>query len=577
MEMALPIEMLVDAWRAAEQAKHGKRQNVLMEAAQKLGVSLQTLYREFEAAGLQKVRKQRSDAGDYTLSLKEAKILSAFLMQSYRANKKKLASIDYALEVLRENGQIIAGRVDKATGEILPLSASACSKALREYGLHPDQLNRATPSQNQKSKHPNHVWEIDASISTLFYVPENGLEDMHPGVFYKNKPGNFEKIKRQRLTRYAITDHTSGAIFCWYVAGGESIANLGESFLEAMREKKGEALYGVPFQLYFDPGSAATKTFKRFLTALGVNPVVHGVQNSRATGQVENAHNIIETQFEVGFKYAHVPNIDWINEKARKWCRWFNATKTHSRHKKTRLAKWMEISQEQLRLVNIDAARELLTREPEAAKVTDQVQIRFKAQVWDVSTVPTVMIGEKLNVTVNPLKPDSAYVVFYQGGEEVLYEICPVAFDHNGFEAAAPVIGETFKAPADTQLDKNRKEIQRLIYDANTDEEAEQAAKAKQTPFGGRIDPYKHLDNLPQAAVLPRRGIAHDGAHYARVVERVLSIPEAAVALKPHVDNWSKADYAAISRWYPDGINESELASIAKRLRFNIAAQGGEA
>src|SRR5690554_964055 len=572
MDMALPIEMLVDTWRAAEGAKHGQRQHILKDAARKLGLSVQTLYRELEQAGLSKARKQRADAGVVTLSREEALILSAFLMASFRANNKKLLGIENALEVLRTNGEIVAGRVDEATGEFMPLSASACSRALREYGLHPDQLNRATPSQNQRSLYPNHVWQIDASISTLFYVPESGLEDMHPAVFYKNKPGNFEKIKRQRLTRYAITDHASGAIFCWYVAGGESIANLGESFLEAVREKPGEALYGVPFKLYYDPGSAATKTFKRFLAAMGVSPVVHGVGNSRATGQVENAHNIIETQFEVGFKYSHVPNIAWINEKARKWCKWFNATKKHSRTKRTRLAVWMTIAQEQLRLANVDVARELLTREPETAKVTDQVQIRFKGRVWDVSPVPGVMIGETLSVTVNPLKPESAFVVFYQDGEEVLHEIQSVEFNELGFEANAPVIDEEFKQPADTQLDKNRKEVQRYIYNAETDEQAELALKNKQVPFGGRIDPYKHLDNLPQAAVLPRRGTAHEATQSSRMAERVLSHAEAALQLKKELTDWSAKDYAEMARLYPAGVPETELSSLAKRLRLHVAS-----
>lgn len=561
--MALPSEFLVDTWRQAEAAGHGKKQLVLRAAADKVGVSLPTLYRELEAAGLKKSRKRRADAGAVTLTRDEALTLSAFIMQSYRANNKKLATIAGALEVLRANGEIAAGRTDEKSGEFFPLSDNACSRALRQYGLHPEQLRRPTPSRQQRSAHPNDVWEIDASISTLFYVPESGIADMAPGEFYKNKPGNFEKIKRQRLTRYVITDHTSGALFVWYVAGGESIANLGESLLEAMREKQGEALYGVPFYLYFDPGSAATKTFKRFLQALGVNPVVHGVGNARATGQVEVTHNLVETKFEVSFKYTNVPDINWINEKARKFSRWFNAKHQHTRHGKTRLQLWMEITQAQLRITDIDLARELLTREPVMAKVHDNLRVKFKAKSYDVSRVPGVCIGEKLAITVNPLEPGKAWVAIYADGEEVLHLIEPVETDDYGFEVDAPLIGREFKGMEDTAQDTNRKEVQRHIYGAETDEQAEKAAKAKALPFGGRIDPYKHLDDMPDVAVLPRRGTVHETNKTARIAERTLSHAEAALQLKQQL-KWTSTHYAELTRRYPDGVPESAISELAQ-------------
>jgi len=568
--MALPSEQLVDAWRQAEAAGHGRKQAVLKRVSEQLGVSLATLYREFEDAGLTKSRKQRSDAGQVVLKLDEARTISAYMMNAYRANNKKLATMANTLDVLRANGEIRAEYIDEKTGECRPLSENACHRALRQYGLHPDQLRRPSASISQRSEHPNDVWEINASISTLFYVPEDartqGLADMAPEVFYKNKPGNFEKIKRQRLTRYVVTDHTSGAVFAWYVAGGESIANLGESLLEAMREKSGEALYGVPFHLYFDPGSAATKTFRRFLNALNVVPVVHAVGNARATGQVENAHNLVETQFEVGFKATKVPSIDWINAKARQFCRWFNTTKTHSRHSKTRLAKWMEITQKQLRTVDIDLARELLTREPKPCKVYDQLRVKFKSQTYDVSQVPGVRQGEKLNVTVNPLQPGRAWVVLFEGGNEVMHPIVPVELNDHGFEAEAPLIGREVKAAPDTELDINRKAIQRHLYETDTDEQAMAAAKAKQLPFGGRIDPYKHLENIPDVAVLPRRGTELELEGAPRFESRTLTHTEAAMQIKPALANngidWTSEHYQALTKAYPDGVPESEITRL---------------
>ena len=572
--MALNAEMLVDAWRDAQQAGHGKKQAVLKRACERFGVSMATLYREFEAVGLQVGRKKRADAGNVALTRDEALILSGYLMQAYRNNNKKMGSISAALVELRANGMIRAERIDEKTGEVLLLSDNACARALRHYGLHPDQLRRPAPAKELRSLHPNHVWEIDASISVLYYVPESGLEDMNPAVFYKNKPGNFEKIKRQRLTRYVVTDHTSGAIFVWYVAGGESIANLAESLLEAMRERPGCALYGVPVTLYFDPGSAATKTFLRFLVALGIDYRIHAVQNSRATGQVENAQNIVETSFERGFKYCDVPTIDWINEQGQRWCAWYNATKQHSRHGMTRLNAWMKITQAQLRIVDIDLARDLLTQEPKPCRVEDTLTVRFNNARYDVSQVPGVRIREKLNLTINPLEPGRAWIVLYDdAGKEILHPVIAVEIDEYGFRADAPVIGEAFSAHADTELDVNRKEIQRLIYEVDTDDEATAAAKAKKLPFGGRIDPYKHLDDVPQVAVLPRRGTAHLVSTRA-MAERELNHVEAAQLLKQRM-HWTARHFDLLASRYPDNrIPESHIDALLSEWNADTKAGG---
>lgn len=579
MTMALPSEQLIDAWRQAEAAGHGHKQTVLKQTAKRLGISLTTLYREFEDMGLKKARKQRSDAGQISLPLNEARILSAWMMNAYRANNKKLATMNTALEILRSNGEIRAEAIDKTTGVTRPLSENTCHRALRQYGLHPEQLRRPAASVQQRSLHPNDVWEIDASISTLYYVPEDiqsqGLADMSPNRFYKNKPGNFEKIKRQRLTRYVITDHTSGALFAWYVAGGESIANLSESLLEAMRDKPGEALYGVPSHLYFDPGSAATKTFRRFLNALDITPVIHAVGNARATGQVENAHNLIETQFEVGFKYTHVPGIDWINHKARQFCQWFNATRQHSRYGSTRLSKWMEITPHQLRTIDTAQARELLTREPKPCKVYDQLRIKFKGQKYDVSQVPGVRQGEKLNITINPLQPGQAWAVLYQNGTETLHPIAAVQHNAHGFEIDAPLIGRELKAAPETELDTNRKAIQRQLYNVTTDTAASTAAKAKTLPFEGRIDPYKHLQNLPDVTILPRRSTPMLLNTSPRAPSPILSHAEAALKLKAQLPNWNSSDYQTLTQTYPNGVPETDLPRLIEHWHQSAPHQPG--
>ena len=45
--------------------------------------------------------------------------------------------------------------------------------------------------------------------------------------FYRNKPQNFARVARTDLcTRYAVSDHASGAFKLRYFLGGESAQNL---------------------------------------------------------------------------------------------------------------------------------------------------------------------------------------------------------------------------------------------------------------------------------------------------------------------------------------------------------------
>jgi transposase InsO family protein len=563
------IEMLLDVHRRASAAPRGGKSAVYDEAARRLCISVATLHRKLKEVTMKPERKRRSDAGKLTLPLTEAQIISAFMMEAYRANDKRLGSVEHALEVLRKNGQVLAGRVDPETGEYAPLSVSAVTRALRAYALHPEQLRRPSPAREQGSDHPNDVWMIDASISTLFYVPEGGVADMSPAEFYKNKPANFEKIKRQRLTRYVITDHTSGAIFVHYVAGGESIVNLTESFLACVAQRPQQQMYGVPFHLVIDPGSGDTGAFRNLMRRLQVELVVNAVGNPRAKGQVENAHNLVETNFEVGFKFAHVPDIGWINAQAARWMRWYNSTRIHSRTGMTRYAKWMEITASQLRTVDSDLARELLTHEPVTRKVSDFLRVEFAGREWDVSAVPNVMVGEKLSVTHNPFRRDVALVVDTDAdGQERLTEIPEVVAGQHGFSAGAAKIGREYKAHADTVADRNRKLVERIATGADTDAAAADARKAKALPFGGAIDPYRHLDDVPDVIPLPRRGteLTPATATASAVPALVLTHFQAAQALLRAGLALNAETHARIAEWYPDGVPDGEIDALKHRL-----------
>ena len=428
-----------------------------------------------------------------------------------------------------------------------------------------------------KSLHPNHVWQVDASMSVLYYLnprtdSESGLQVMERDKFYKNKPRNLKRIEADRVWSYEITDHNSGALFVHYVMGAESGANLVESFLAAIQKRDGDPLHGVPFIVMMDMGSANTGgLFGNLARRLQVRLIAHAPGNARATGQVENARNLIETGFESGLRLTPVANLDELNAQAQRWARWFNANRIHSRHGKTRYDQWLTIKPEQLRIAPpMEICRELLNHTPEGRKVSGTLTVSFKGQEYDVSSVPGVMQGERLQVAMNPYVADAATVVFTEAdGSERLHTVPLVVRNADGFREDANVVGEDFKRPADTQLDTNRKEVERLIYGAQTDEQAEAARKAKATPFGGRIDPGKVIDLAPERTYLPRQGAATvltTTTASTPAPVRVLSHFQAARALAQQGVAMTAELVATLKNLHPTGVPEDQIGALAERL-----------
>lgn len=584
---AVLTQRLVQVAEQLQAAAPGAKGAILDAACAELGLSRPTLYRYLAKVTVKPERKKRSDAGDVSLTRDEALAISAILMASHRKNIKRELSITQAVETLRANGEIKAERIEPATGEVLPLSDSAIARALRGYRLHPDQLLRPTPAVELRSLHPNHVWQIDASLCVLYYLNarterEAGLQVMERERFYKNKPANLKRIEQDRVWSYEATDHNSGAIKVRYVLGAESGANLTDCFIEFIQQREGDPVHGVPFLLMMDMGSANTSgLFTNLARRLQVKLLAHAPGNARATGQVEQSRDIIERSFESSLKLRPVADLDELNLQAQRWARWYNANKVHSRHGKTRYEQWLTISADQLRIApSVERCRELLTHEPEQRKVSDTLTVQFGSREFDVREVPGVTVGEKLLVTINPYHADAACIVEHDTeGNEVLHTAPVVARDDAGFRSDGNVIGEEWKRPADTTLDTNRKEVERFTYDASTQEEAERAKKAKAIPFGGRIDPYKPIEQAPQRAFLPKRGqelqvttrtqqaepetLTHFAAAQALVARGVAMRPELVATLKS---------------LHPDGVPEDELDALVARLTVRAGlrvVQGG--
>lgn len=578
------VQRLVQLVQAAAAAPRGAKQALYDAASVELGLSRPTLYRYMEQVTVKPIRKQRSDAGDVLLCRDDARTISALLMTSARKTGKRLMSVGQAVDILRANGEIRAEALDEGTGELTRLSDSAIARALRSYGLHPDQLNRPTPAVELKSLHPNHVWQIDASICVLYYLnartaKEAGLQVMERDKFYKNKPANLKRIEADRVWSYEVTDHNSGAIFVNYVMGAESGVNLAESFIAAIQKRDGDPMHGVPFILMMDMGSANTSgLFGNLARRLSVQLIAHAPGNARATGQVEKARDQIERSFESGLRLQPVHDLAELNACAQRWACWYNGNKVHSRHGKTRYDQWLTIGLEQLRIAPpVELCFELLSATPETRKVSDTLTVSFKGREFDVASVPGVMVGEKLNITLNPYVLDAAQVLLKDAdGHELLHSVPQVLRDAAGFREDANVIAEDYARPADTVLDTNRKEVERFAYDATTDAEAAAKRKAGAVPLGSRIDPYKVIEQAPQRTFMPRRGTDMAPAvttSSTPMPARILTLFEVASELSRMGELPMKASERndKVRSWYPNGVPEDEVAELHKRLNVRAS------
>lgn len=576
------IERLNEIAQNCERLGRGEKSIYLAKQADDLRMSVSTLYRKLEKVAVKAPRKTRSDKGVMTLSLDEARIISATLMESIRKNGKRIMTVERAVNMLRANDMIIA-KNEHGT----PLSANAITRSLRAYNLHPDQLSEPDPVVSLKSLHPNHLWQIDPSLCVLYYLPrvgkDMGLRVARHDEFYKNKPANVAKIINDRVWRYTGTDHTSGAVYCHYYFGGETSANLCDFFIRMMSPKADthkDPIRGVPKMVMLDPGSANTSSaFKTLCAALDVQVQINKPNNPRAKGQVEKANDIVETHFESGLKFVAVSDIDTLNVLCDKWLRYFNGQITHSRHGMTRYQAWNKIKSDEL--VNAppsEYCKTLALSVPTEAKVSPELEVKYKGKVYDVSALP-VLVGQKVLVAQNPWQVGGARVCIPDSaGEDDWLSVPEVIFDEMGFRENAIIVGQAYQACKDTPTQIHAKALEKLTMGVDTLEQAAIKRKAKQLPFDGKIDPYKHHDKVladDNKLFMPKKGQAltkheSNAQKMARQIdEPILSKVEIAKQLKPKIEamggDWSKA-VKVLTQRYPDGIGASCLDKVFDEL-----------
>lgn len=580
-----------------EEAPHGERRQLVQAAAQRLRCSTQTVYRKLQGAGWESERKPRADKGRTCVDAKLARLAAGLVVTATRANNKRTLPLTTARSILLENGQ---GVVNEETGEITMPSASTLAKAMRQNGCHPKQLKRGAPAQEMRSEHPNQFWQMDASVCIVFYLPDGKVSVMDEAKFYKNKPENLKKASQERVIRWVITDHYSGTLFVRYTQGSEDTAGILDVFIEATLKRDNEPFHGVPDMLGTDKGAGNTSLlFTSFLDALGVKHVTHKPGNPRAKGQVEQAQNLVETQFEGRLRFMDIVDLATLNAAVDAWRVYYNAKAVHRRHNKPRNSVWMTITEEQLRVpASREVLQELAASPAKEVKVTDTLKIRhtikgYGKQEYDVRYLSGILPGQTVAVVVNAYRaPAIDVTVTAQDGTKNSYTLEPIERDKAGFRTDAPVIGKEYAALPETKTEKAHKIIQTEAYSASTLEAAEKA-KAK----GAR--PYEGLNAMAdvQSAKIPLYFIKRGrdlGLEQREIESAPLSHVDAAIALRPLVARagleWNADCLEWLKQRHPANVPGNNLAELARELaaqfiktpaqrqqEFRLVAAGGVA
>ena len=418
----------------------------------------------------------------------------------------------------------------------------------------------------------------------LYYLKEqadggNGLNIMEEKEFYKNKPANVKKVENQRVWRYVITDHASGVIFVQYVYGGESAENLCNCFINAMQRRNGKDPFcGVPKMVMLDPGSANTSAmFAHLCNQLGIKLQVNAPGKPRAKGQVEKGNDIVERQFESGLRFTRVSGLDELNQLAGRWMTYFNGTAVHTRHNKTRYQAWIGITAEQLVMApSLAICRELMVTKLTTRKVSSELTVSFDAKTYDVRHITEAMVGTEITIGKNPYRPDCIQVQRVDDeGQQYWTVVEPVAYDDHGFRMDAAVIGEEYKPHNKSVFEYNKETVERIAYDAETDDEVKAAKKAKAPLFGGRIDPFKVVKEHDYVDFMPKRGQEHELTANAKRVELApLNTIEVAKRLKARFGNEYSADTMKwLNQRYPNGMTEPELEALLALEHLPATAQ----
>jgi hypothetical protein len=425
---------------------------------------------------------------------------------------------------------------------------------------------------------------MDASVCLLFYLPKGRTAVLDERSYNAKKPHNLAKLNHERVIRWLIVDHYSGAFFAFYTLGSEDAKTAVDMLIQAMcRRGTDDPLCGRPVILYTDPGPAYTAAlFQTLVARTGIRHITHKPGQARATGSVEVHQRIVQDGFEGRLRSYNAADLAALNVCLDAWRIQYNAEHIHSRYNKTRNALWLTIPAEHLHIpADADTLRALATTPPKTVKVKGSLIIEhtpkgYGRQSYSLRHVPGVMPGSFVGVSVNAFEAPAIDVIVTAAGKpDVTYTVQPITRNAAGFDVSAPVIGEEYKAAPDTAADKALKDIERMAYAAPTLTAAAEAAKGGVRPFG-HINMMADVEAGRAHKYLPRSGQEFAGSARAKELPPI-SHYEAFMRLRPELDRagieWTPEHMAALKRQYPHGVPVEALDTLAAGFMEERAAE----
>ena len=563
---------------------HGQRGPILDEAQAFLGYSRQTIYRLLkQVCGWSSERKARTDKGKMTVSSESLLALATMSRESVRDNGKQTMFTTTARGILEQNGHEIN------------VSNAKLNRLMRQRKLNVKAQQVANPVQSLRALHPNHAHEIDPSLCLIYYM-KNKQHIMRDRDFYKNKLENYAKVK-YKVWRYTLYDKASGIIIPWYVeAAGENQHSLFQFLMFAWGKQDGRLFHGVPQLLYWDKGSANTSSaIKNLLDHLEVKYLEHEAGNARAKGGVENANNIIETQFESRLKFQPVSSIDELNHAAMNWAEAYNANRLPGQDTRlrriglsepvSRQSLWQHITAEQLRtLPSIEVCQALMASREQERQVKADLTISFKHPQSESSLVYSLKgldgIAVKDKVSVRSLVYGDCAIqieVPRYDGESLIYRIEPDRnFDKFGQRLDAPVIGEEYKSKGDTEIEQAAKEMDQVAYPNMTEDEIKKAKQKQVAPFGGKLNTLSYLDDINHPAYFEQKGNEIETPEHLKPATTTLTLTAALMRITSSIGRRLTTDENKwLSARYQDGVPEGSLDSLIRTFTTPVAVGDG--
>jgi hypothetical protein len=527
-----------------------ERKAVVAEMRRMFAFSAARAYKVLKENGWDSGRAKRKDAGASSVEAELLLAVGDMVKQCVRKNGKAALPVNVLRSILESRGLDV------------PVGDSRLRELLRQKHLAVSDSKAPAPYQSMRSEYPNQVHFADPSVSLLYYAPGGKQKIIGDDELYKNK--NFLEGK-DKCWRYVLTDHYSASVCVrYYASPGETAANMYDFLLYAWGQKKSGAnvFHGVPELLIWDCGTAnIAKATSNALKAFGVKTLPHLPGNPRAKGQVENANNLVETQFECRLRFEPVDSIEELNGAAERWYAAYNAnlikgldTRLHRNGLViARSALWQRIKPEQLReLPDGETCRQVFANGIQTRKVAGDLTVSIvhpragRSLRYSVRDLPGVLVGMELKLQPLLVTNESLCIAFYEhGGKELSFELAPVVYDDAGFDINSPVFGKEYKRPKDTEREKQAKAA-----------EAPGLA-AVMGPAHSFIDPENPFMRRSEGAPVTLAETVH--TH-----EIIISAAEAAKRVKARCGGVPEGFIDSLREEYPEGVPARAVDDLIK-------------